>query len=160
MQRLCVVLLLLMVVSNAHAENESVLPAKMISLEDCSIMRIFARVWKYTPLVETERAVWIVLDANGEYTAIDWFVTPERRMATWSEIPPQNVIAQAHTHGDMLDPKPSSQDVNVAKKMNVPVYVLARKGIWKAAPDGSIAKQTERGWFDETVRKCGKVAKK
>jgi hypothetical protein len=160
MKRLCVSFVLILGILNSSANGNESGPGvsnltPKLDMENCTIMQTFARIWKFTPLVETERAAWVVLDTNGQYRHIDWLVTPQRRISIWKGHLPENIVAQAHTHGDQLDPKPSDQDVLVARKLNISVYTLTRKGIWRAAPDGAITKEVERGWFDRTIKKCG-----
>lgn len=161
MKRLCVALLFLFAAFDAlSAEGESPAPeratVKTIDMQDCNIMQLFQRLWKYSPLVERERAAWIVVNSKGEYESIEWLKTPERNITIWSETLPENVVAQVHTHGDHLDPKPSKPDVNIARKLNIEVYTLTRKGIWRVAPDGVITQQADRSWFKKTIEKCGK----
>jgi hypothetical protein len=125
-------------------------------LQNCKLLLIFARVWKYSPLVETERAVWIVVKSSGEYEAVDWLRTPEIRVAVWSESLPEHIVAQAHTHGDHFDPRPSAQDVSIARKLNIWVYTLTRKGIWRVGPDGLITQQFDHTWFKRSMESCDK----
>jgi len=161
MKRLCVVLFLVSAACDSlSAGNESTtlhpVPVNSIDLQDCNIMRIFQRLWKYSPLVEKERAAWIVLNSNSEHESIDWPYTVQRRISIWSEALPAHIVAQAHTHADHLDPKPSRQDANIAHKLNIDVYTLTRKGIWRVTPDGLITQQADRGWFKKTMEKCKK----
>ena len=158
MKRLSVIVLFLSAfLSNFFSGQHSAAYAnqKDIDLQDCQIMVIFARVWKYSPLVEKERAVWIVLNSENGYQAIDWLHTPQRRITIWSDTLPEGVVAQAHTHGDRLDPKPSSQDISVARSLKIPIFTLTRKGIWRAMPDGSVIQETGRGWFNKSKEVCG-----
>ena len=127
---------------------------KLLDLQDCNIMRVFERVWKLHPLDERESAAWLVINVKGQYEEIDWPHSPGRRITTWSERLPRNIIAQLHTHGDHLDPKPSSQDVAVAQKLRIHIFTLTRKGIWRVAPDGQITQQADRGWFEKTIERC------
>jgi len=127
---------------------------RRLDLQDCDVMKVFARTWKSTPLVQEERAVWIV-NSNGKYSGIDWLRSPQNRITVWSAPLPDNVVAQAHTHGDHLDPKPSDPDIEVARKLNIWVYTLTRKGIWRAGPDGNVTQEAARGWYDQTIEKCG-----
>jgi len=152
MKRRCLILLFVV------ASFPSLLLAgevKSLDLQDCNVRRIFARTWKYSPLVQEERAVWIV-NSNGKYSGIDWLRAPQNRITVWSAPLPDNIVAQAHTHGDHLDPKPSDPDVEVARKLNISVYTLTRKGIWRASPDGTITQEETRGWYDQTNKRCGK----
>ena len=154
MIRLCVTLLLFLAsLDILSAEDGSAVfkpvMLRTLDLQDCSVMRIFARVWKYTPLVERERAAWIILNSKGQYEQIDWLKTPERNITIWSEALPKNIVAQVHTHGDHLDPKPSNQDMLISRKLNIWVYTLTRKGIWRVAPDGSITQQLDAAGIRE-----------
>ena len=158
MKRLCVALFLIFpifVCANDQAARAVVSTPSVLSPQDCSIMLIFARAWKYSPLVEKERAVWIVLNSEGQYEAIDWLHTPQSRITIWSDALPDRLVAQAHTHGDHLEPKPSSQDVSTARTLGIPVLTLTRKGIWKASPNGSVTQEVGRGWYKKTMDRCG-----
>lgn len=127
-----------------------------LNLKDCTILLTFSRVWKYSPLVEKENAVWIVAKDGGGLQAIDWHPSVQRNITVWSGTLPKNIVAQAHTHGDHLDPKPSDQDLKVARTLNMWVFTLTRKGIWRAAPDGRITQELGRGWYEQTQQQCGK----
>ena len=159
MERRYIILLFLVAIiptfSAAGSTNVASSEPRMLDLHDCSIMKIFAHTWKYTPLVQEERAVWLV-HSNGKYIGINWLRSPQNRITVWSAPIPENIVAQAHTHGDHLDPKPSDADIGVARKLNIWVYTLTRKGIWRVSPDGTITQEETRGWYDQTVGKCGK----
>lgn len=127
-----------------------------LNLKDCYVLKTFSRVWRYSPLVEKENAVWIVATDGGGIQAIDWHPTIQRNITVWTGQRPKNIVAQAHTHGDHLDPRPSDQDVKVAHDLNIWVYTLTRKGIWRAAPDGQVTQELGRGWYEETQQRCGK----
>jgi hypothetical protein len=45
---------------------------KVLDKQDCKVLLIFARLWRNSPLVERENAVWIVVNSKGEYETIDW----------------------------------------------------------------------------------------
>lgn len=154
MKRLCVTLFIAVLPFDALAEDVKEQDVKRLDLQNCKIMLIFAEVWKYSPLDEKERAVWIVKNSNGEYESIKWLRTPQRNITNWSDSLPENIVAVAHTHGDHLDPKPSQQDISVAQHLDISVYTLTRKGIWRAAPDGSITEEVGQGWFEKTMTAC------
>jgi len=47
----------------------------------------------------------------------------------------------------MVDPKPSLQDIETARRIGLPVYAVSRAGIWKAEPDGLVvAVEVGRWW--------------
>jgi len=141
----------------AHGQPDEISSeaVRTLDLNDCKILLIFARLWKYSPLDDKERAAWIVLNSKGEYESIDWPHTPQRRITVWSEPLPDHIAAQAHTHGDHLDPKPSPPDAAIARRLRIPVYTLSRKGIWRVTPDGVITQELAHGWFKNTMEKCG-----
>jgi hypothetical protein len=158
MKRLWIVLYVLTTFRLLQAEDNSLIlnlgNFGVMDRQDCSLMLIFANVWKHSPLLETEKAAWIVLNSSGQYESIRWPRTPELRLSVWSETMPKHVVAIAHTHGDHLDPRPSEQDVIVARKLNIVVFTLTRKGIWSVGPDGFITQQTDRGWFKRSIESC------
>jgi hypothetical protein len=67
---------------------------------------------------------------------------------------PDRLIAQAHTHGDHLDPKPSLQDISISQRLKIPVYILSRKGVWRAIPDGSVTLELGPSWFRKNSEAC------
>jgi hypothetical protein len=156
MKRVCLVLLVLTFLFDCVCAEESDFHFRIrepLDLQDCNIMRVLARLWKYNHFLDEERAVWIVR-SNGNYSAMDWPLTPQPRITIWSTRLPDHIIAQAHTHGDHLEPTPSDTDVSVAKKLNIWVYTLTRKGIWQVNPNGVTTQQANRGWFDTTMWRC------
>jgi len=140
-----------------HGEDSSraTAPAALLDLNDCHVLRIFARLWKFHALGETENGAWIAMNQDGQYRQIDWSYTPQRHITEWSGVLPENIVAQLHTHGESLDPRPSGPDSLVAKRLNVCVYTVTRKGIWKVSPDGVVTREMKHGWFEESVQRCG-----
>jgi hypothetical protein len=55
-----------------------------------------------------------------------------------------------HTHSVIVDEKPSRQDVQVAQKLKITLYVISNKGIWSVAPNGQMKKQNGPHW-DENL---------
>ena len=61
------------------------------------------------------------------------------------KLPPiGDAVAFLHTHNDWYGPRPSKQDVAVARKLHISVYVLSKSGLLKITPDGNIV-QLEKG---------------
>lgn len=140
--------------SEEEAGNRTHGTVESLDVKDCKVLLIFERVWRYSPLVERESAIWIALNSESKYEAIEWPRTVQRSINTWSGPLPKHLVAQAHTHGDHLDPKPSSQDILVAQNLRIPVYTLTRKGIWRALPDGSVTLEAGPRWFHNTLKTC------
>ena len=53
--------------------------------------------------------------------------------------PDATVLAIIHTHPDDGYERPSTQDRQMAVKMNIPVYVVSRSEIWAAWPNNEIS---------------------
>jgi len=140
-----------------HAEDRSSSRMRIINLDlnNCNVLRIFAHLWKDHALGETENGAWIVMNPDGLYQQIDWAFTPQRHATTWSGVLPENIVAQLHTHSEHLDPKPSGPDSQIAKRLNITVYTVTRKGIWRVSPDGTITREMEHNWFQDSVQRCG-----
>jgi hypothetical protein len=129
--------------------------AAVLDLSDCHVIQLFAALWKSHALGETENGAWITLNEDGQYRAINWAFTPLRHSTVWSGVLPPKIVAQLHTHGENLDPKPSGQDSLVARQLNVCVYTVTRKGIWKVSPEGVITREMNHNWVHESARRCG-----
>jgi len=80
---------------------------------------------------------------------------------TWKDKPiPTGTIADAHTHPNALDPKPSGGDQADATRLNLPFYVVTRDAIWKAVPkqDAPVPVAGSDWWKDAWNRdKQGKL---
>jgi hypothetical protein len=48
-----------------------------------------------------------------------------------------------------VDEKPSRQDVSVAQKLRITLYVISIKGIWSVAPTGQMKKQSGPHWDEK-----------
>lgn len=159
MKRLAVPFLTMMMliqVLNAQDRSSTIsFPSRVFDVQDCRVMRIFVHIWEIHPLSERESGAWIIRNDKGEYEEVDWLQTLERNETTWSGVLPSNIVAQVHTHGDRLDPKPSGPDSLIARRLNIDVYTVARKGIWKVSPDGTISSVLKYPWLQESTRKCG-----
>jgi len=73
---------------------------------------------------------------------------------------PTGTIADAHTHPNALDPKPSGGDQADATRLNLPFYVVTRDAIWKAVPkqDAPVPVAGSDWWKDAWNRdKQGKL---
>ena len=130
--------------------------AEVLNFNKCTIMNIFYQLWKYSALVETERAIWIIRKPNGEYESKDWHRSPQRRIQFWKDPLPEHVVSVAHTHPDSVDPKPSKQDQVAAKQLGIAVYTVSRKGIWSVTRDGIITQEEPAEWFKRISENCEK----
>ena len=70
------------------------------------------------------------------------------------------MVAAVHTHPPSVDPKPSKGDALVAARLNIPIYTISRKGIWKISPDGTIIQEAKRHWQKEAENTTCKPVQK
>ncbi|MFI5120431.1 MAG: hypothetical protein ACHQM4_08465 [Thermoanaerobaculia bacterium] len=94
-----------------------------------------------------ERAAWVLAaDAGHER----WQAWPDEHgylRAHWTGPIPADAVAIVHTHPVVVDPRPSPQDIETARRVGVPIYTVSRAGIWKVEPDGSIAAVDDKRWW-------------
>jgi len=91
-----------------------------------------------------ERGAFIVRDDRGQLRLSVWRFDRELRSAHFSGAIPSGVVAITHTHPNSL-PMPSDDDMLLARRTGLPVYVLTRMII--TATDGSrIRVVVSRDW--------------
>jgi hypothetical protein len=88
-------------------------------------------------LAPYETAAWVVRDGGGT-TLREWRFSGVAEKASWSGPAPDGALAVVHTHPRAADPRPSSGDVALARRLGLPVYTLTRGGLWAARADGTI----------------------
>lgn len=94
-----------------------------------------------------ERAAWVLAVGADRLVWQPW--PDERRYfrAQWTGPTPAGAVAIVHTHPTVVDPKPSPQDVETARRLGLPVYTVSRTGIWKAEPGGAIVAVGDARWW-------------
>ena len=124
----------------------------------CRNLTAFHDLWKSSAYGEdpsrTERAAWIVRNADGGYEFVIWPHSAAGGSEMWTGKVPVQTVAQVHTHPKNLDPKPSKNDSRIAAKVKVPIYVISKDGIWRVNPDGQFKKEANRGWFKKMSGAC------
>ena len=94
-----------------------------------------------------ECAAWVLaVDASH----VRWQPWPDGRgylQAHWKGPVPAGAVAIVHTHPAVVDPRPSSRDIETARRLGVPVYTVSRAGIWKAGPDGHVVAVGDKDWW-------------
>lgn len=79
-----------------------------------------------------EHSAFLVRDANGKLQLVKWPGDGTRMSATYHGTIPAGTVAIVHTHPNGL-PNPSRGDAALARKLNLPVYVLTRRGITRTS---------------------------
>ena len=94
-----------------------------------------------------ERAAWVLAVDAGH---VRWQAWPDGRRylrARWTGPIPADAVAIVHTHPAVVDPRPSPQDIETARRIGMPVYTVSRAGIWKAEPDGLVVAVDDARWW-------------
>lgn len=94
-----------------------------------------------------EIAAWVLSEGADQ---LRWQTWPDVRLhlrAHWRGPTPTRAVAIVHTHPAMVDPKPSPQDIETARRLGMPVYTVSRVGIWKADRDGRVVPVDDARWW-------------
>jgi hypothetical protein len=108
-------------------------------LGDPSVLRCFARLvsdggYGFRP---SERAAFLVLEADQSLACIYWPATHEFKEARWRGPMPQGVVALAHTH-PLSSPDASTDDINEARRIGMPIFILTPNLIRVVHADGRV----------------------
>ena len=76
----------------------------------------------------TERAAFLVRRSDGAIDVVEWPFQSTFLSARWEGRIPDGAIAILHTHPNVA-PYPSPNDVEVARQIKLPVFVITRRTI-------------------------------
>lgn len=100
-----------------------------------------------------EAAAFMVRASDHDVRCVAWPVPVRAREATYRGVIPFGTIAIAHTHPDFAARTPSFEDVELARKSGLPVYVVTRGEIWIAeGVTGNVSRVEGRGGWSGGVR--------
>jgi JAB domain-containing protein similar to deubiquitination enzymes len=94
-----------------------------------------------------ERAAWVLAVGPDHLVWRTWPDEHGYLRAHWTGAVPEDAVAIVHTHPAKVDPKPSPQDIETARRLGLPVYTVSRVGIWKAEPDGLVVAVDDARWW-------------
>lgn len=97
---------------------------------------------------KVEVAAWIIRKEEG-YGRWDWPACNKRSKQIWCRTKPYAAVAIVHTHPANMDPRPSSADTLLSRKINTVIYTISRKGIWKVQPDGLVTCEAGPEWYKD-----------
>ena len=111
-------------------------------------------------LAETERAAFIVRTSEGRYALDLWPASHSIRKSVWKGPLPANAVAIVHTHPQGM-PLPSSGDRQEARRLGIPIYVLARSSIYRVDPSGgdNVRLIAQSDWWKPHIRERALRAK-
>jgi hypothetical protein len=87
---------------------------------------------------QTEVAAFLVRDANGVVTSVMWPHTANRRSEHYEGTIPAGTVAIAHTHPWQADQHPSRGDIEQAKKVGLPIYVVTGRNLYVVDSSGAV----------------------
>lgn len=122
-------------------------------LEDShQFVSFFYQLWKESRYgrdpSHAEVAVWITRSPQG-YRSWKWPASNSRDKQIWNYSKPYGAVAIVHTHSHSADPRPSTADVLLSKRINTTIYAVSRSGVWKVTPDGLILREEGPEWYKE-----------
>jgi hypothetical protein len=77
---------------------------------------------------QIEHAAFAVRDRDGRLHFVRWPLRGEDRQAKYRGTIPRDAFAIVHTHPNGY-PKPSLNDIAVAQRLGIPVYVVTRRAV-------------------------------
>jgi hypothetical protein len=106
----------------------------VISTFDRQIIKEFGKAWRNSGngMTDSESVVLIFRMLGGGYAARSLGATNERRQFTFRWHP--GAIAIIHTHPNNASPIPQQADCQIADKYGVPIFTLARDGMFAYDP--------------------------
>lgn len=119
-------------------------------LEDShQFVSFFYEIWRESRFgrdpSHAEVAVWITRSPQG-YRSWKWPASNSRDKQIWNYSKPYGAVAIVHTHSHSADPRPSTADVLLSKRINTTIYAVSRNGVWKVTPDGFIHREEGPEW--------------
>ena len=99
-----------------------------------------------------ETAAFLVRDTRGDVQCLLWPTTNEFQMQTFRGEPPPNTIAIVHTHMKSR-PMPSTNDIDQARRIGLPFFVLTRADVTMVEPDSGqvVPLIAQRTWLTQSV---------
>jgi hypothetical protein len=115
----------------------------------CESLHQFYKLWSdswFGKDPSREKAAWMIQNPKGNIQWIRWPSSRKWKRETWKGSVPPNITAQAHTHPLKTDPRPSHNDVVLARNLKTTLYTISRNGIWKVIPNGTITEVAGSNW--------------
>ena len=112
------------------------------TVRDCSKAVLARAGFGY---LEKEEAAFIVTGGDG-YRCVPWPSTNEPSQASFRGRMPGGTVAIVHSH-PRSRPRPSSGDVQLARRLGMAIFVVSRDHVYAARADGTVVTVVrKRGW--------------
>jgi uncharacterized protein DUF4329 len=97
--------------------------------------------------LDVEFGFGVIRTQDGSFEATD---VTRGEAREWKATLPASTIAIFHTHWNGGSPRPSSQDMQEADRLQIPIYVISGLGLWVYEPNrgsnpGPVSKSVESG---------------
>src|SRR3954470_5109316 len=89
-------------------------------------------------LDQREVAAFLVRDNNGAISSVPWPQSGRFRSEYYRGVIPAGTVALAHTHPWQSDQHPSLGDIEQAKKIKLPIYVVTRWNLFVVDASGEV----------------------
>jgi hypothetical protein len=98
-----------------------------------------------------ERAAFVIEQSDGSFVCQAWPSMHTYLSESFRGFIPPHTVAIVHTH-PVDFPKPSVQDQNEATRLEMPIYVVTIRGVYKAVPrvDQVSVLANTQAWIRET----------
>ena len=119
---------------------------------DPQVIKEFNGAWQQCVLgtKNNEAVVLVLRDADGSTRAVSGGNSTQSYEFTFKWNPA--IIAIFHTHPNNRDPKPVKQDIQVARRFDVPIFTLTRQGMFMYDPATERITKIKNGidWLDSS----------
>jgi hypothetical protein len=137
-----------LVFSQLQAAEESTTARK----EQCELVPLMLQLFHKAALGkdpnQNERAAWVIRDAHGTLQLIHWPESNLRNQQQWHGRIPSGMISMMHVHNVKVNPRPSFNDKETARRLRVNIYTLHVSGVFQVKPDGAVIRVLGPFWFD------------
>jgi len=101
---------------------------------DEKVIKKFNGAWQQCVLgtKDTEAVILVLREPNGSIQAVSAGRSNQSYQFTFVWNPA--IIAVIHTHPNNRDPKPANADIQVARRFDVPVFTITRRGMYLYDP--------------------------
>jgi hypothetical protein len=106
---------------------------------------------------QTEVAAFLVRDANGGISSVMWPHSANRRSEHYEGVIPAGTVAIAHTHPWQADQHPSRGDIEQARKIGLPIYVVTQRNLYVVDASGEVIELfAQTGWTHSSALAASK----